>query len=109
MHPHGVDYSRTSSRLGWLRVPAAAVDEFRARLGSPVAAASAAVGSGFGGQYAGITRLEDGRLVFAKASSRLGLTQTHPAPPLITLAQICRSTLLQRAQERTLCQRSGPT
>ncbi|MDF8263349.1 phosphotransferase family protein [Luteipulveratus flavus] len=68
MHPHGVDYTRTSKRLGWEQVAAEAVVELGDRLGSAVASAAEPVGSGFGGQYAGTVRLEDGRSAFVKAA-----------------------------------------
>lgn len=68
MHPHGVDYRRTSSRLGWEQIPAEAVEALGAALGSAVVAASAPVEAGFGGQYAGTVRLADGSHAFAKAA-----------------------------------------
>ena len=68
-----VDYAATSARLAWSAVPPEVVAAVGAALGSPVASASAPVGSGFGGHFAGRVCLVDGRTVFVKV-----------APPTLT-------------------------
>lgn len=71
MHPHGVDYTRTSYRLTWDRVPLDAVLALGKAVGAPIVSANPPVGSGFGGQYAGTVQLADDRIVFVKGAPEI--------------------------------------
>lgn len=69
-----VDYLRTSRRPRFESLPHAVRVAVGAVAGSPVRRASPPVGSGFGGAFAGLLELGDGRRVFAKAA---GTTTPH--------------------------------
>ncbi len=69
-----VDYLATSRRPRFQSLPHAVRVAVGAVAGAPVRRAAPPVGSGFGGAYAGLLDLDDGRQVFAKAA---GPTTPH--------------------------------
>ena len=81
-----VDYLRTSSRLRFGDLPSAVHRAVADSAGADVAAAGPPVTSGFGGAYAGLVDLADGRRAFVKAAG--------PAHPHVLGALARESVLL---------------